>query len=67
MSEERMREAFEHWYSDKGKTPKAIERNVGGRYMYAGCSSAWDAWQAAWVARDSGSEFGWILPTGEVK
>jgi len=44
-----VRAQFEHWYSDGGKTPKAIERKAGanGAYIYSGAATAWDVWQAA--------------------
>lgn len=40
------RVAFEHWYSDGWKTPKAVVRSGDG-YAYIGAQSAWIAWQAA--------------------
>ena len=44
-----VRAQFEHWYSDGGQSPKAIERKPGanGAYIYSGAATAWDVWQAA--------------------
>jgi hypothetical protein len=40
------RKSFEHWFSDEGKYPKAVERNLDGGYRIAQAASAWTAWQA---------------------
>lgn len=40
------RKSFEHWFSDEGKFPKAVERNLDGGYRLAQAASAWTAWQA---------------------
>lgn len=47
-TQDEMRKAFEHWYSDEGQWPKAVERDSKGRYVLAGATAAWDAWQAGW-------------------
>jgi hypothetical protein len=44
------RQAFEHWYSDEGENPRAVERSGDG-YLLAQAHSSWSAWQAAWNAR----------------
>lgn len=41
-----VRERFEYWYSDEGRTPKAVERNGDG-YRLIAAHTAWNAWQAA--------------------
>lgn len=41
----RRRQAFEYWFSDGGKYPRAVERN-GGNYLLAAAQAAWSAWQA---------------------
>jgi arsenate reductase-like glutaredoxin family protein len=43
------REAFEHWYSNAGKYPEAVERS-GDNYKLLQANGAWQAWQAAWLA-----------------
>lgn len=46
------RKAFEAWFSDGGKYPKAIEMGSSdGGYRLASTYTAWVAWQAAWKAR----------------
>lgn len=45
MSEQEEREAFEHWFSDGGEWPKAVERSGDG-YKLMQAHSAWRAWQA---------------------
>lgn len=45
------RESFEHWYSDEGKSPRAIERSGEG-YVLAQAQSAWTAWKACYKALD---------------
>jgi hypothetical protein len=37
---------FEHWFSDGGKWPAAVERR-GDEYMLAAAQTAWGTWQAA--------------------
>lgn len=44
------RDAFEHWFSDEGKSPRAVERN-GDCYKLMQAHAAWQAWQAAWNHR----------------
>ena len=44
MSPERRR--FEHWFSDQGKWPQAVERSGNG-YRLIQANDAWLAWQAA--------------------
>jgi hypothetical protein len=51
MNTDEMRKAFEHWYSDEGQYPKAVERDSKGRYVLMGATAAWDAWQAGWKCR----------------
>lgn len=41
------REAFEAWFSDDGKYPRACERSCEGGYVLAHAADAWRAWQAA--------------------
>lgn len=50
MDESRVREAFEAWYSDGGKWPKAVERSASGAYVLAVAEISWKAWRAAWAA-----------------
>lgn len=40
------RAAFEHWFSDEGQWPQALQRNGEG-YMLAQAQSSWQAWEAA--------------------
>lgn len=47
---EEMRAAFEHWFSDEGQSPRAIERDMSGDYRLRQASFAWTAWKAAWQA-----------------
>lgn len=42
-----VRTEFEHWFSDNGKFPKAVERSGDGGYKLMSACSAWKAWQAA--------------------
>lgn len=42
-----IRKAFEHWFSDEGKYPRAIERH-SDHYMFKHAQDAWEVWQAAW-------------------
>lgn len=39
------RAAFEHWFSDEGESPKAVERS-GGSYVLMQAESAWNVWLA---------------------
>ena len=41
-----VRALFEHWMSDEGKTPKAVERHGDG-YKLMQAQICWTAWQAA--------------------
>lgn len=45
MNIELERQRFEHYYSDEGKTPRAIEKDSAGYYLYTGAYSAWTTWQ----------------------
>lgn len=45
------REAFEHWFSDEGNSPRAVERNGEG-YKLMAAQSAWNAWKAAYKHLD---------------
>lgn len=47
--EEREREAFEAWFSDEWRYPKAVERDAIG-YKMAAAQKAWTIWQAGWRA-----------------
>lgn len=40
------REDFEKWYSDEGKSQRAIERHGEG-YKLAQANSAWETWKVA--------------------
>tara|TARA_R100001039_G_C1831136_1_gene95073 strand:- start:907 stop:1206 length:300 start_codon:yes stop_codon:yes gene_type:complete len=40
------RERFEHWFSDQGKWPQAVERSGEG-YKLMQADDAWRTWQAA--------------------
>ena len=42
-----VRAQFEHWMSDEGQSPKAVERSRDGEYKYMPAGAAWKAWQAA--------------------
>ncbi|NBJ13244.1 hypothetical protein [Microvirga arsenatis] len=46
----KLREAFEHWASDEGKSPEAVKRNPDGHYRLGSTNMYWRAWQAAWQA-----------------
>jgi hypothetical protein len=48
-TDDEIRAAFEHWFSDEGQSPAAVERRGGG-YKLAQAQSAWQAWQAASAA-----------------
>lgn len=41
--------AFEHWYSDQGKHPQAIERK-GDAYVLMNTHISWTAWQELWLS-----------------
>jgi hypothetical protein len=41
------REEFEFWYSDQGKSPRAVEKSADGYYKLMGATQSWIAWQAA--------------------
>ena len=41
------RTAFEAWFSDDGKYPRACERSREGGCVLAHAADAWHAWQAA--------------------
>lgn len=43
----KVRAQFERWFSDDGKSPKAIERDDSGNYKLGSAAWAWTAWQAA--------------------
>jgi hypothetical protein len=45
-----VRAAFEKWFSEDGKFPRATERSDRGEYLLAQAASSWTAWQAAWAA-----------------
>jgi hypothetical protein len=45
------RASFEHWYSDEGQSPRAVERNGEG-YKLMGAQAAWSAWKACYAALD---------------
>ena len=45
------RQSFEHWFSDEGKHPRAVERSGDG-YVLLSAQSAWEAWKAAYKALD---------------
>src|SRR4051812_27217311 len=45
------RQIFEHWMSDEGRWPQAIEKDRSGQYRLAQACSAWAAWAASWKAR----------------
>ena len=40
------RERFEHWFSDQGKWPQAVERSGEG-YKLMQAQSAWETWKVA--------------------
>lgn len=46
MSNELERAAFEHWFSDEGENPRAVER-LGAGYKLAQAQQAWVVWVAA--------------------
>jgi len=56
------RKEFEHWFSDQGKWPQAVERSGEG-YKLMGAQDAWTTWKAA-------RPIGWALipvqPTPEM-
>ena len=52
------RPGFEHYMSEDGKYPKAIERSRDGGYVLMQAQSAWVTWQAAceWMAAQQAAE-----------
>lgn len=54
--DEKMREAFEHRFSDGGQAPKAIERGSDGNYLLLSACIAWVDWRAAWTAATAQAE-----------
>jgi len=46
MTEQALRQAFEHWYSDDGKNPKAVEKNHLGSYVLQQAVVSWASWVA---------------------
>lgn len=46
---ESVRQAFEHWFSDEGKHPNAVQRQGDG-YILASAHIAWSAWQVAYTS-----------------
>lgn len=61
--EELDRVAFEHWFSDNGENPKAIER-PGDVYKLMQTQAAWVAWSAAVKVERAHSAIG---PQSEVE
>jgi hypothetical protein len=51
------RAAFEHWFSDEGQWPQAVQRSGEG-YSLAQAQSSWTTWQAATAAALSGKTVG---------
>lgn len=41
------REAFEEWYSSKGKNAPSVERHPNGEYLFIPTAVSWNAWQVA--------------------
>jgi hypothetical protein len=52
-AQDKMRPAFEHWFSDGGEYPQACQRGRHGEYLLAQACSAWQAWRAASTAREA--------------
>lgn len=46
---DRARAKFEFWYSDEGRSPKAVERAPAGNYVLQQAQSAWQAFLAGWL------------------
>mgnify|MGYP006935475451 CR=1 FL=1 len=44
------REAFEAWFSDQGRFPRACEKGRDGGYLLQHANTSWSAWQAARAA-----------------
>ena len=44
------REAFEAWFSDQGRFPRACEKGRDGSYLLQHANTSWIAWQAARAA-----------------
>lgn len=47
VDKETLRTAFERWYSEDGRYPKAVERDPNGQYVLISAGNAWDVWCAA--------------------
>ena len=47
MSTDQEREAFEHYFSDGGKSPRSVERGADGKYLLGSAHNAWRVWQAS--------------------
>lgn len=52
MTRKQLEQSFEHWATEGGAWPKAIERNPSGSYRLAQINHAWTVWQDAWAAFD---------------
>ena len=50
MSKDQEREAFEHYFSDGGKSPRSVERGADGKYLLGSAHNAWRVWQASRAA-----------------
>ena len=50
MSTDQEREAFEHYFSDGGKSPRSVERGADGKYLLGSAHNAWRVWQASRAA-----------------
>jgi hypothetical protein len=50
MNHKQIQQAFEHWATEGGAWPKAIDRTPSGAYRLAQINHAWTVWQAAWAA-----------------
>ena len=49
-SKDQEREAFEHYFSDGGKSPRSVERGADGKYLLGSAHNAWRVWQASRAA-----------------
>lgn len=47
MAKNKIREAFEVYYSDQGDSPRAVERDTSGKYILIGAVTSWEAWREA--------------------
>ena len=45
-----MRAAFERHISNDGEWPQAVVKDEDGHYRLMMAASAWNTWQAAWIA-----------------